>query len=183
MKERRTRQSPRTYYNESFKHSLVEDFTVSYYNHSIRLDLGERDLNGEPVIHTFDDGLPKDEKNKKKILSYSTYRNTFNGEITQWYVRFLDERFSDFEELMGKYSGHIETPIEQKPKMEKAIYSRILLLLKEKRVNGDFKLEPLRNAQLEILANKIDRVAKLLEKLEERVSRLEKPKARTRGIK
>jgi len=47
------------------------------------------------------------------------------------------------------------------------------LLMREGRIQEDFELEPQRDAELDNLASKIDRISKLIDNVEKRVRSLE----------
>jgi hypothetical protein len=150
------------------KHRLVEDFVVAHYNRTVNLDLQKKDKNGTVltyIMYTADFNKLK----PTEIVSYSSYR--FAG--GDYSVVKRDDRFLDIEELMDKYSGILEALVDEKVMVERKLYSSIMILMREGRINGDFKLRPVRDAQLDSIASKFDKAIKLLDNLEKRTKNLE----------
>ena len=152
-----------TYFNDDMKRRLVENFVVSYYNKLISPDLAIKTIDNKNVVMMVGPAnIGKYDPND--IWSYDN---------SSWNLVLKDNRFNQLNELVDKYSDRIETPELEKPAIEKKLYSLILLLMREGRIQEDFELEPQRDAELDNLASKIDRISKLIDNVEKRVRSLE----------
>jgi len=127
--------------------------------------------------------LSKQEVEDKDIWAYAKevagilgfkYFDLLKGEDGCFFVVPRDWRFNDLEEICEKYAGVIEIPDSEKLLLEKKLYRIIMALTKEERITGEFTLQPLRDIELQKLTSTAERLAKLLEILERRVSGLEK---------
>ncbi len=159
------------YFNEAFRHGLVQDFSVSFYNRTVRPNIAQKNLsNGTDAIFVYGQyDAPRFESlDKSKIASYE-----YNGSpLYSYHVKLRDERFNDLDGLLEKYSD-IDTPPTEKLSAEKELYRLIRLLMKEERIPNNFKIQPFRDAQIDNLATKIERIAKLLDNIEKRTKNLE----------
>ncbi|MDG6950890.1 MAG: hypothetical protein JRN12_03475 [Nitrososphaerota archaeon] len=158
-----------SYFNEKTRHSLVQTFAVCYFNREVKPDLaqkGRTGANAEFSVHYSSlDKYPKETVWSCKLQSYSSY---------DYYMVLKDERFSELDELLDKYSDRIEVPESEKALIEKKLYSLTLLMMKEDRLPHSFRLEPVHDAEMNNLASKLERTTKLLDNLERRIANIEK---------
>ncbi|HZW54741.1 MAG TPA: hypothetical protein VFF30_00475 [Nitrososphaerales archaeon] len=155
MNEQETKQE--TYFSSDMKHKLVEKFTVAYYNKSIKLDLAQKTKQQDKDLVQTVTKEKLDELGNKVFswerqyhsansFSYSAYSSYSDGYFT--YIAVLkDERFAELDDLIDKYSERVETSQEGKLEAEKKLYSLIMLLKKESRIEGKFELEPAKDIE------------------------------------
>lgn len=165
-----------TYFTEETKHALVEDFAVSYYNRSVDNkkfvpDLAQKSVN-EINLRTAMSQTTLDKYKDSQIWSYDDYDGAYRSTYDYW-VTFRDERFSELEDLLDKYTDRIEVPPTEKPLIEKKLYSLIMLLMREGRVPASFQLIPYRSAMMDRLGSGLERATKLIDNLEKRVKNIE----------
>ncbi|MDA4124605.1 MAG: hypothetical protein OK438_04040 [Thaumarchaeota archaeon] len=160
------------YFNEGQRHSLVQDFSVAYYNRDVIPDVTDKDANNEDVNFAFSKGENGSYKNFYKLRKSEVVSYEWDSSYSRYEVKLVDERFKELNALLDKYSD-ADTPSTDKLLVEKELYRLIRILMKEGRVPKTFKLQPFRDAQMSHLASSLERTTKLLDTLEKRVRGLE----------
>ena len=143
----------------------MQEFVISCYNRTVVPDLADKNANRVNIGSWRDDNA--------KINGNLIWSIGGKDSFDRNFIVMKDNRFSELDELLDKYSERIDCPEEEKPLIEKKLYSMILLLMKEGRVPKSFQIQPFRDSQIESLTSKIDRIAKLIDNLERRVKGLE----------
>ena len=83
-----------------------------------------------------------------------------------------DERFSDVRDLAFKVSRKIEVSEELRQKAIRDLYSRVIELGFEKRIRGNFQLQPLLNSELDHIRAKIKNVEDTINSTNKTVSEI-----------
>jgi hypothetical protein len=148
---------------------LVEQFTVSYFNGSLRPNLAERNpTNGREIEYLMDS--PQFEKTKRSdIWSYSNAVGTGY----QYRVIYRDRRFSDLERLLEMYSGAAPAPEGDGPLVEQRLYEVVIALMGEGRLPKTFKIQQPGEGLAEKVLPMVEELSRSVENLSERVRKLE----------
>lgn len=151
------------------KRRLVEEFTVSYLNGSLKPNLAEKNpMNGREVEFLMD-GPQLDRTKKSDVWSYSGAVGTGY----QYRVVYKDRRFSDLERLVQLYTGTIPVSAEDGPVVEQRLYELVMLMLKEGRLPKTFQIKSASEGENEKLAAMVEELGRSLEELGRRVRKLE----------
>jgi len=133
-------------------------------------DLAERNpTDGRPIEYLMD-GPEFGRLNRRDVWSYSNAPGTGY----QYRVIYNDKRFSDLEDLLGKYSGRVRIDGDDMPKVEQNLYELILVLIKEGRLPKNFKIQSAKDPRLDKLAIELEQLRQLMNEVDERVRRLER---------
>jgi len=165
-------------FSEAMRRRLVEEFTVSFYNGSVKPNIAEKNpINGRDIEYLMDG--PQFEKIRRSDVW--SYGNAI-GTGYQYRVVYKDRRFSDLEKLLEMCSGNVQTAEGEKQLVEQRLYEMILLMIKESRLPKTFKIQSAREAQegellamVEELRRSMDELGRRLRELEERLATQEKP--------
>ena len=131
-------------FGQEARHRLAEDFATAYLNGSMKPDLAERNpTDGRPIEYLMD-GPEFGRLNRRDVWSYSNAPGTGY----QYRVIYNDKRFSDLEDLLGKYSGRVQIDGDDMPKVEQSLYELILVLIKEGRLPKNFKIQSAKDPRL-----------------------------------
>ncbi len=156
-------------FGDAMKHRLVEEFTVSYLNGSLKPNLAEKNpMNGREVEFLMD-GPQLDRTKKSDVWSYSNAVGTGY----QYRVVYKDRRFSDLERLVQLYTGTVPASAEDGPVIEQRLYELVMLMLKEGRLPKTFRIQSATEAENQKLVSMVEELGRTLEELGRRVRRLE----------
>lgn len=86
-----------------------------------------------------------------------------------------DDVPSKIDELVKRYTDAIKISADEKSKVEEELYSNIMTLKIEGRIIGDFQLQPLRDAQMQNLSERLENVEKRTDKNEESIKNAGRP--------
>lgn len=156
-------------FSPGVRHRLVDDFAVSYYNGSIKADLAEKNPTTGKDVEYLMDGHQFEKLDRSEVWSYSTAVGTGY----QFRVTYRDKRYSDLVRLLAMYSGRIAVTEEDSPLVEQKLYDLILLMLQEKRLPQNFKIQPVKDPRLDRMIAAADQLARSFDTLEMRVKALE----------
>ncbi|HUH82593.1 MAG TPA: hypothetical protein VLX33_01790, partial [Nitrososphaerales archaeon] len=155
-------------FGEESRRRLVEEFTVSYYNGSLKPNLAEKNpINGRDIEYLMD-GPQFDRTRRSDIWSYGSAIGTGY----QYKVVYKDRRFSDLERLMQVYSGTLPGAEADRALAEQRLYETIMLMIKEGRLPKTFRIQS-KGAQEEKLLAMIEELGRSMEELGRRVKELE----------
>lgn len=158
---------------------LVEEFTVSYLNGSLKPNLAEKNpMNGRDVEFLMD-GPQLDRTKKAEVWSYSNAVGTGY----QYRVVYKDRRFSDIDRLVQMYTGSVPVTEEDRPVVELRLYEQIMLMLKEGRLPKTFKIQSGNEAENQKLSSLVEELGRSLEELGRRVRKLEEQLAAQNEIR
>jgi hypothetical protein len=134
-----------TYFNPKNKHRIVEEFCVWY-------------LGGNATKVRIVDSVqtpPTDEDRRRDEIRR---RESGGGFLRTLYrTKFVEvERFKNLKELVHKYSGLTVVPPQEKKAVQEELYGLIMQLLEDGRIEGNFRLQPYRDAELDRLTQRID---------------------------
>ncbi len=132
-------------------------------------DLAERNPTDRRAIEYLMDGPEFGRLNRRDVWSYSNAPGTGY----QYRVTYKDKRFSDLEDLLGKYSGGVGVDRDDMPGVEQNLYELILVLIKEGRLPKGFKIQPTKDPRLDKVIAELEQLRHLLKEVDERVRRLE----------
>lgn len=156
-------------FGDGMKHRLVEDFTVSYLNGSVKPNLAERNpMNGRDVEFLMD-GFQLERTKKTDVWSYSNAVGTGY----QYRVVYKDRRFSDLDRLVQLYSGTLPASEEDRPVVEQRLYELVMLMLKEGRLPKAFRVQSSDETENRKLTSMVEELGRALEELGARVRKLE----------
>lgn len=161
------------YFNPAFRHNLVQEFCIAYYNKDFKPDVALKSETSGQDAHWYSDSTIDLEKWKGEpgVISYID-----NGRVSsagyRYSVILRDSRFKELDALVEKYFDP-DTPSADKLNTEKELYKLVRILMKDNRIPKSFKMQPFRDAQLESIAMKQERTVRLLDALEKRVASLE----------
>ena len=165
-------------FSEEMRRRLVEEFTVSFYNGSVKPNIAEKNpINGRDIEYLMDG--PQFEKIRRSDVW--SYGNAI-GTGYQYRVVYKDRRFSDLEKLLEMYSGNVQTAEGDKQLVGQRLYEMILLMIKESRLPKTFKIQSAREVQegellamVEELRRSMDELGRRVRELEERLATQENP--------
>jgi len=132
-------------------------------------DLAERNPTDGRAIEYLMDGPEFGRLNRRDVWSYSAAPGTGY----QYRVTYKDKRFSDLEDLLGKYSGSVRVDGDDMPRVEQSLYELILVLIKEGRLPKSFKIQSAKDPRLDKVIAELEQLRGLLKQVDERVRRLE----------
>jgi hypothetical protein len=114
--------------------------------------------------------VPQFEKlNRSEVWSYSNAPGTGY----QYRVTYRDKRFSDLDKLLGMYSGRVRVEEDEMPVVEQRLYEQVLVLIKERRLPKNFKIQSAKDPRLDKLVADLDELKQVISRIDERVKRLE----------
>ena len=150
------------------RHSLVEEFAISYLNGALKPNLAERNpINGQDIEYLMD--APQfDRLRRSDVWSYGNAVGTGY----QYKVVYKDRRFSDLERLLPVYSGTVQAAEAERAAAEQRLYEIVMLLIKEGRVPKTFRIQP-QGAQVAKLLAMIEQLGRTMDELGRRVRELE----------
>jgi len=157
-----------TSFGEESRHRLVEEFTVSYYNGSLKPNLAEKNpINGRDVEYLMD-GPQFDRIRRSDVWSYGSAIGTGY----QYKVVYKDRRFSELEKLLEVYSGTVLTAEADRTLAGQRLYEMIMLMIKEGRLPKTFRIQS-KGAQEEKLLAMVEQLGRSMDELGRRVKELE----------
>ena len=157
-----------TSFGEESRHRLVEEFTVSYYNGSLKPNLAEKNsINGRDVEYLMD-GPQFDRIRRSDVWSYGSA----TGTGYQYKVVYKDRRFSELEKLLEVYSGTVLTAEADRTLAGQRLYEMIMLMIKEGRLPKTFRIQS-KGAQEEKLLAMVEQLGRSMDELGRRVKELE----------
>lgn len=156
-------------FGQETKHRLVEDFATAYLNGSMKPNLAERNPTDGHAIEYLMDGPEFGRLNRRDVWSYSNAPGT----AYQYRVTYKDKRFSDLEDLLGRYSASARVDGDDMPRVEQNLYELILVLIKEGRLPKNFKIQSARDPRLDKVVVELEQLRQLMKEIDERVRRLE----------
>ena len=151
------------------KHRLVEEFSVSYINGSLKPNLAEKNPMSSKDVEFLMDGFQLDRTKKTDIWSFGNAVGTGY----QYRVVYRDRRFSDLDRLVQLYSGTLPVTEEDRPVVEQKLYELVMLMIKEGRLPKSFQVRSANEVENDKLVTLVEELGRSLDELGKRVRKLE----------